>query len=926
MSLEFPPPTFTPTGGDWIKDTNDTENSFPKYKTIIHNADHGNGVYVAWSNSVYDLNGTNEWPPSGAFDKQTSSVNSNKRGWASANDADGQYGTTYSTTDKTNPVKLYLTIPVPINTTSYSITARDDSSTAQTPKKWNFYGSYNGDDWTLIHSQDNQINWNTSETRTYTVSNHTYRHFMWEWLRNNGSTVISVGELKVFGELIEQIDNTNTGYDKLNTILMNGTNKQISLTDIYSMCTKLPLRSSSVSFDSLKGMSLYQRFGIVEPFMVNPLERGWTTNNNSFVTLHSSGKGIVITHTGAFFMSKNIPFMNGVYEIDFELSDYNGRNHYNLIVVHDRTVTTIGGTGGWHPNTNAHALVVDSVSNSNGTPDNNTVRVSSGDAVVSLENLNEGSNGNEQGVNTEGIRYKGVMELNRDRGIMRTYIEGKDVYVHDNQSKYHNFTDSAMGFGVDNVTSGGLTIYEMRARPILQDVWTFYDDFGSLPTLTGKHEYKDGMTHVYRPKWTVSDTNMVSLVSGGGITIDNSTTLTGFFMTTQIPMQDGVWETEFSLGSTFPVHLNLNVIHGGAVTAIGGSTSWNTNNEAYTHVNDCRAGGDNNMSVTNSSGGTISNATGNGAEVSSTGRYIARMVLDRTNGIFTTQIIGKSVINLNSRASTYNFATPYIGLGFDYSSSQKGTVTLHSIRGYSINPISSDIGTTADNPAPSAWFLKHVIGRTGQGVFYIRPPGSDDVIQTLCLFDLFGGGWTCFLAGSFDDTYGIYGTPTNTSGITNGNIFNSSTPYGIQDLSDVITNFTFSEDFDLTTETFATPDTWYKKIPKHNTNREYLFFVTGNSSGGFDSHSINNHAWLRPTITQDFFEIGDVGSMGIDTPSIKVRGNIPPTPKWWSRDMHLDTGQSGLTATLSSEDAFGYARSDPTNHFSSGQYLLKFVR
>lgn len=924
MSLEFPPPSFTPQGGDWVKDTNDTVNNFPKYKTTIHNANHGNGVYVAWSNSVYDLNGTNEWPPSGAFDKLTTGVNNNERAWASANDADGQYGATYSTSDKPSPVNLYLTIPLPINITSYSIVIRDSTPVAQAPKKWNFYGSYNGDDWTLIHTQDNETSWTTSETRTYSITgNHTHRHFRWEWLRNNGNALISVGEIKVFGTPINEIGSADVSYRKLNSILLGGANKEISLTDMYSIFSNNPFSSTEVSFQSLQNMKRDQRFSIVEPFLSDPLSRGWTSNNNGFVTLHSSGKGIVITHTAAFFMTRDIPFMNGVYEIDFELSDYNGKNHYNLIVSHDGTVTTIGGTQGWHPNTNAHALVVDSVS-SGTNPDNNTVRVSSGSPTITLENLNQLPNGNLQGVNTEGVKYTAVMELNRDAGIIRTYIEGKDVFVHDNQSKYHNFNNPAMGFGVDNITSGGLTIYEMRARPILQDVWTFYDDFGSSPTLAGKHTYKNGMTHVYRPAWTVSDSSMVTMNSNGML-IDNSTSQKAFFMTTRIPMQDGVWETEFSLGATFPVHLNFNVIHGGAVTAIGGGTSWNPNNESYSHVNDCRLGGDNNMVVTNSAGNATYIATNNDAEVSSTGRYIARMVLDRTNGIFTTQIIGKTLINLNSGASTYNFATPYIGFGFD-GYQNYGTVTIHSIRGYSINPITSDIGTTIDNPAPSAWFLKHVVGRTGIGTYYIRPPGSSDVIRTLCLFDLFGGGWCCFLAGSFDDTYRVYGVPSNTSGITNGNIFNSSTVYGTQDLSDTISGFTFSSDFDLTTSTFATPDTWFKQIPRRGTNREYLFFVTGNSSGDFDSHSINNHAWLRPTLAQDFLEIGNVGNMAIDTPSIKVRGNIPPTPRWWSRDMHLDTNASGLTPTLSSEDAFGYSRSDPTNHFSSGQYLLKFVR
>jgi hypothetical protein len=803
------------------------------------------------------------------------------------------------------PHWLEIQYPSAVRVTYYSITSCHSFVTP--PNDWTMQGSSDGSTWTVLDTRTGQGAdlLTPLTTKMYTVTpDHSHIYFRLHITDSTADTGSStnIAQWRLF---------TAIGIDSVNHALMLPPTNTTSLQLLYTQLCNNTVLNNSISLNSFNSISLYRRWSFVEPCMVDLLTRGWTLyGSGADATMDASGKGIVIAHTAPFFITTQIPFMNGVFEIDFEYVVYAGRNHYKFITVHDGSVTQ---SSTWYPNGPAYAMTVDAQS----PAQNNTVVTPGG--LYQSENI---SGQGTEGVNTQGIKYKAVMELNLDRGIFRTYFEGKEVQMYDYFAHTNTqFTSPALGVGVDNITNGTLKIHEIRARPILQDVWSFYEDFGSLPTLSTRHAYKDGMTNVYRPMWSVSDVNMVTLGSEG-ITIDNSTITTGFFMTTRIPMQDGVWILDFTLNATFPTHININIIHGGDVTGIGGTYTWNPNHESYVHVNDTRVGGDNNMCVTNSSGTPlVGYETNNNAEASSSGRYTAILTLNRSKGVFSSQIIGKTLVSLNQYASQYNFSTPYIGFGFDYVS--QGSVTLHNLWGYSINAIAVDIGTTPENPAPSAWFLKHVIGHTGQGVFYIRPPGSSDTIRTLCLFDVFGGGWTCFLAGSYDSTYGVYGEPSNTLATTIGNIFNSYIPFGTQDPGDVIASLTLSTTF--TIDTFATPKTWYKNIPKRNTNREYFLFVTGNSSGEFDTHSLNNHAWLRPTLDQDFFEIGAVGQMGIDTPSIKVRSLIPPNPRWWSPDIHMDMASSGLTPTLTSEDAFGHPRLDPT-HFTSGQYLLKFVR
>jgi hypothetical protein len=208
---EFPPDGYTPLGYQWNKDMNDTvvndglSGTFVKYKTDITNAPYGNGLYVAWANSVYSYvhsttYSSGEWPASGAFDKRNGDSYS-RGGWHTHNNIDY---TNYSadTTDHPTPAYLAITIPAAIKIGSYSIQARPNCCPDQLPSKWSLYGSHNAQDWTLIHTISDETGWSLAETRTYSVTGtHVYKHFKWVWLRNNGpdESSLHVSTLRIFG-------------------------------------------------------------------------------------------------------------------------------------------------------------------------------------------------------------------------------------------------------------------------------------------------------------------------------------------------------------------------------------------------------------------------------------------------------------------------------------------------------------------------------------------------------------------------------------------------------------------------------------------------------------------------------------------------------------------------------------------------------
>jgi hypothetical protein len=202
-NLEFPPVGIA-TGINWMKDTefypSFNGSNYPKYKTSVSgsNSWYGAGEYVAFANSLYDSYGTDEWPPAGAFDK-TSPGTGTRTGWHTATGH-----TASSASDMSVPAILGLALPTFIRLKSYAITLRTDASVpTQAPQKWNLYGGTYQSDYTLLETRDTQTGWTGGSTRTYTLtnSNTSFNTFRFDFLRNNGSTAVSVGELRFYGDI-----------------------------------------------------------------------------------------------------------------------------------------------------------------------------------------------------------------------------------------------------------------------------------------------------------------------------------------------------------------------------------------------------------------------------------------------------------------------------------------------------------------------------------------------------------------------------------------------------------------------------------------------------------------------------------------------------------------------------------------------------
>ena len=84
---------------------------------------------------------------------------------------------------------------------SYTVTSANDEP-ARDPKNWNFQGSNDGSNWTTINSQNDQFYGNRSETKTFDISNTTaYRQYRLDVTGNNGSSLLQIAEVQMFGIL-----------------------------------------------------------------------------------------------------------------------------------------------------------------------------------------------------------------------------------------------------------------------------------------------------------------------------------------------------------------------------------------------------------------------------------------------------------------------------------------------------------------------------------------------------------------------------------------------------------------------------------------------------------------------------------------------------------------------------------------------------
>ena len=215
MSIEYPP-TSIPNANTWSKDDSDrttaidTTNfaNYRTYKTTLSGLTYGNGEYRAWANDLLDNTashyldstsyGTDEWPASGAFDKQLANTNL-QSGWHS-----GQGTIFNNTSDATNPPEIGLDMPQAINLTSYDVVNRNAVSySIQSPSKWELYGRNEIDGSVVLLDSRSGITWSSQgQTQNFSVTTDLYfTGFYIKLFRNNSASNnnMSFSDLKFYG-------------------------------------------------------------------------------------------------------------------------------------------------------------------------------------------------------------------------------------------------------------------------------------------------------------------------------------------------------------------------------------------------------------------------------------------------------------------------------------------------------------------------------------------------------------------------------------------------------------------------------------------------------------------------------------------------------------------------------------------------------
>lgn len=218
MSTSYPsiawPPQGIPSGANWTKDNVDTTparagGTLPKYKTTLDNttAFYGKGQYIAFANSVLQIGGNDEWPPSGAFDKRDS-ASFLKTGW--------HIGEQFlnSGSDASPAALLYLVAPEQFALQSYTFKGRTDCCANQNPSAWQVHGSTDGTNWTLVDSRTGQTGSALGSSRNYTVNSTSYyNYYRFSILRNSGATTGSdwmhIAEVYIFGKGANAISMSN---------------------------------------------------------------------------------------------------------------------------------------------------------------------------------------------------------------------------------------------------------------------------------------------------------------------------------------------------------------------------------------------------------------------------------------------------------------------------------------------------------------------------------------------------------------------------------------------------------------------------------------------------------------------------------------------------------------------------------------------
>lgn len=85
--------------------------------------------------------------------------------------------------------------------TSYTVCVFYGTSNSA-PSNWTLLGCNDGESWTLLDTQTNQINWGTTEMRSFTVASpNSYLYYRINITSSNGSVFTGIGELELIGTI-----------------------------------------------------------------------------------------------------------------------------------------------------------------------------------------------------------------------------------------------------------------------------------------------------------------------------------------------------------------------------------------------------------------------------------------------------------------------------------------------------------------------------------------------------------------------------------------------------------------------------------------------------------------------------------------------------------------------------------------------------
>ncbi|WP_064530633.1 Ig-like domain-containing protein, partial [Clostridium saccharobutylicum] len=112
------------------------------------------------------------------------------------------YDTWLSQSGESSNVWLSIDIGTRKIPSSYSFSTWNDSEMTAAPKDWNFEGSNDGVNWTILDKRINISGWNRGEEKKFNISNNSssYSRFRINVLQNNGRSDVAIDNFKIYSD------------------------------------------------------------------------------------------------------------------------------------------------------------------------------------------------------------------------------------------------------------------------------------------------------------------------------------------------------------------------------------------------------------------------------------------------------------------------------------------------------------------------------------------------------------------------------------------------------------------------------------------------------------------------------------------------------------------------------------------------------